>query len=71
MTSEQQYAQCKEAQDFEASRTYKCPDCGGPSHYMGIDFKAPRKTDVRAWHDAEMFIASGRVFIRGAQGHEV
>jgi hypothetical protein len=71
MTSEQQSAQWKVAQDFQASRTYKCPDCGGQAHYMGIDFKAPRKTDVRAWQDAEAFIASGKLFIRGTQRHEV
>ena len=64
MTEEQRTAQEKEVEDFEASRTYRCPDCGGPAHYMGIDFKAPRKTDVRAWQDAEACIASGKLFIR-------
>ena len=71
MTSEQQSAQWKEAQEFEANRTYKCPDCGGPAHFMGIDFKAPPKADVRAWEQAEAFIASGRLFVRGEQRHEV
>ncbi|MCL2310266.1 MAG: hypothetical protein FWC42_08360 [Proteobacteria bacterium] len=65
MTTEQQVARGKEVEDFEASRTCTCPDCGGPAHYMGIDFKAPRKTDTRAWRDAEAFIASGKLFIRG------
>ncbi|MDR0779944.1 MAG: hypothetical protein LBF16_04515 [Pseudomonadales bacterium] len=65
MSTEQQTAQWKEAKDFEANRTYRCPDCGGPVHYMGIDFKAPRKANVRAWQEAETFIASGKLFIRG------
>ncbi|MBN8487946.1 MAG: hypothetical protein J0M20_09525 [Burkholderiales bacterium] len=70
MTSQQQSAQWKEAEDFEANRTFKCPDCGENAHYMGIDFKAPRKADVRAWQDAEAFIASGKLFIRGTKQHE-
>ena len=70
MTQEQQNGQWKEKVDFNARRTCKCPDCGGPAHYMGIDFKAPRKTDVRAWQDAQAFIASGKLYIRGTQRHE-
>jgi hypothetical protein len=31
-----------------AGRSYKCPDCGGLAHFMGLDFKAPKKTDAKA-----------------------
>jgi len=65
MTKEQQTAQWQEADHFEASRTYKCPDCGGLTHFMGIDFKAPRRGDLHGWRNAEAFIASGRLFTRG------
>lgn len=67
MTSVQQAAQHQEASEFEAARTHKCPDCGGTAQYMGIDFKAPRRADLRAWRDAEAFISSGKVFVRGAK----
>jgi hypothetical protein len=67
MTSAQQAAQRREAGQFEKNREYKCPECGGSAHYMGIDFKAPPRTDLRAWRQAEAFIASGKLFIRGTQ----
>jgi hypothetical protein len=65
MTQEQQTAQYREAQDYEATRSYKCPDCGGAAHFMGIDFKAPRRSDARGWRVAEAVIASGKLFTRG------
>ena len=64
MTQEQRVAQQREAAEFEATRTYRCPDCGGTAHFMGIDFKAPKKTDVKGWSAVEAFIRSGRVFTR-------
>lgn len=67
MTSAQQAGQAKESEEFEASREYKCPDCGGPSFYMGIDFKAPKRADVEAWREAKAFIESGKVYHRGGQ----
>ena len=65
MTSEQSRGQSREAEEFEAQRAYKCPDCGGPCFYMGIDFKAPKKADVKAWKQAERVIQSGKAFYRG------
>jgi hypothetical protein len=70
MTKEQQAAQWKEAEEFETNRTYKCPDCGGVAHFMGTDFKAPRRSDVRGWRDAEAVIASGKLFTRGMEADE-
>lgn len=70
MTREQQAAQYEEAQDFEATRSYKCPDCGGAAHFMGIDFKAPRRSDARGWREAESVISSGKLFTRGVVVHE-
>lgn len=64
MISEQREKQQNEANEFERKRRYKCPDCGGDAHYMGIDFKAPKKTDIREWNEAKMFIESGNLFIR-------
>ena len=70
MTQEQQKAQYEKAQDFEAGRLYKCPDCGGVARFIGIDFKAPRRSDARGWLKAEAVIASGRLFTRGVDLHE-
>ena len=70
MTSKQQLGQANEAAQFNAVRTYPCPDCGGVTHFMGIDFKAPKKTDFRAWQQVQEFINSGRTFYRGSQDLE-
>lgn len=67
MTAEQVKGQIKEVLEFEASREYKCPDCGSKCSYMGKDFKAPKKADIRGWKEAETFIQSGKVFYRGSQ----
>ena len=67
MTSQQQEGQHREIKQFEAERTYKCPDCGGETHFMGLDFKAPKKTDTKAWREAQAFIQSGKVFYRGVK----
>jgi hypothetical protein len=64
MTSEQATAQQEESERFENSRQYKCPDCGGPSYFMGIDFKAPKRSDVKEWRAVEEFIRSGKLYNR-------
>ena len=66
MLSEQQSAQQREAGMLN-SRTYKCPDCGDPAHFMGVDFKAPKKSDAKAWQGVQAFIQSGKVYYRGSQ----
>lgn len=65
MTGEQRLAQLREAQRLNVERLYVCPNCGGACHFMGLDFKAPKITDIKAWRRAEDFIRSGRVFYRG------
>ncbi len=37
------------------------------THYMGIDFKAPKKSNIKAWDEAKSFIESGKVYYRGSQ----
>lgn len=67
MTSEQQKGQAEAVAHFEGLRGYKCPDCGGLAFFMGTDFKAPKRTDVRAWQEVQVFIESGKVYYRGVQ----
>jgi hypothetical protein len=64
MTEEQHRAQRREARLFN-ERLYICPDCGGQCHYMGLDFKAPKRANARAWREVEAFIRSGKVYYRG------
>ena len=70
MTGQQKCAQQEEAREFEEEREYKCPDCGGPTHYMGIDFKAPKITDIKGWNEVRAFIESGGTYYRGMKGPE-
>ena len=67
MSSQQREGQKREVENFETERAYKCPDCGGQAHFMGLDFKAPKKSDTKAWREVEGFIRSGKVFYRGSQ----
>ncbi len=67
MTSEQQKGQKEEADKFNNEQEYKCPDCGSPTTFMGQDFKAPKKNDIKGWKKAKEFIESGKVFYRGSQ----
>lgn len=66
MTENQLAGQAREVESFKATREYKCPDCGGQTHFMGQDFKAPRKGDLKGWAAAQDFIESGRLYYRGA-----
>jgi DNA-directed RNA polymerase subunit RPC12/RpoP len=65
MTSDQQAGQYKESADFNAKRIYKCPDCGDQTYFVGTDFKAPKKSDTKAWREAKILIESGKVYYRG------
>jgi hypothetical protein len=66
MHSDQRTAQQTEATALNA-RSYKRPDCGAPTHFMGLDFKAPKRSDAKAWHQVQVFIQSGKVYYRGSQ----
>ena len=37
----------------------KCPSCGGPIYFMGVHFKAPKKTDKQQWQKVELLIRAG------------
>ena len=65
MTSEQQKAALNKSWDADAAAEHKCPDCGGRTFRMGIDFKAPKKGDTKAWADVERYILAGKVYFRG------
>ncbi|GHS89512.1 hypothetical protein FACS189487_09860 [Campylobacterota bacterium] len=65
MSKEQRRAQQQEAESFNNERPHICPNCGGQCHYMGLDFKAPKATDLKAWREVEAFIRSGKVYYRG------
>ena len=67
MTTAQQAGQQHEADQLNKYREYKCPDCGGPTQFMGIDFKAPKKSDATAWKEVQAFIRSRKVYYRGVQ----
>ena len=64
-TSGQQSASIREAWQRDEALERKCPDCGGKTARMGMDFKAPRKNDLKAWTEVEKFIASGKTYYRG------
>ena len=65
MTAEQRLAQHREALRLNEERPYICPNCGGQCHFMGLDFKAPKVSDLKAWREVESFIRSGKVYYRG------
>lgn len=67
MTSDQVAGQIQEIAKLEAGRDYKCPDCGRDTHFMGQDFKAPKRSDVKAWTSIQTFIESGKIYYRGPQ----
>jgi len=37
----------------------KCPQCKGEMHCMGLDFKAPRQTDLKQWRKVEILFTHG------------
>jgi hypothetical protein len=41
---------------------YSCPDCGAAMIYMGYEFRAPKKEDVRAWKKIEDGVRTGTVW---------
>lgn len=65
MTEEQRQAQSVEAQKLNDERLYICPNCGSQCFFMGLDFKAPRSADVKAWREVEAYIRAGKVYYRG------
>ena len=40
----------------------KCPECGEPMVDMGLDFKAPRQADAKAWRIVQGMCKTGHAF---------
>lgn len=51
---------------FDCHKTFRywqtnevCPHCGGQLHDMGLDFKAPKQHDRKAWEKIKNLYQSG------------
>lgn len=44
------------------NQPYKCPECGGLTANMGLDFESPKKTDVKAWNHIQSLFEAGITF---------
>jgi hypothetical protein len=44
------------------ARVVPCPECGTPMHDMGLDFKAPRQSNVKQWKKVELLYSHGFVY---------
>ena len=42
--------------------THKCPECGEPMIDMGLDFKAPKQNDAKAWRTLQCLYRVGHAF---------
>lgn len=45
--------------DDNGKRLVPCPECGRSMKNMGLDFKAPRQSDIRQWKKVELLFAYG------------
>lgn len=45
--------------DADGKRLAPCPECGVPMRDMGLDFKAPPRTDLNQWGAVEMLAQNG------------
>jgi|KBSSwiStaDraftv2_1062776.scaffolds.fasta_scaffold939240_2 hypothetical protein len=43
-------------------REVPCPECAQPMANMGLDFRAPKKTDVEAWEVLALLYEQGHAF---------
>jgi hypothetical protein len=59
------------ARRFERNFRHKCPQCDGPCHFMGRDFKAPKTADIKAWARVQRFILSGSTYHHGTPTDDV
>lgn len=48
---------CRKA--FARMSATTCPHCGGTLHSMGLDFKAPRRNDLKQWQKVEKLYLNG------------
>jgi hypothetical protein len=45
--------------DSTGKRLAKCPECGNLMHNMGLDFHAPRQSDIKQWRKVAILHAHG------------
>src|SRR5437867_1083821 len=48
--------------DTEGKRIALCPECSHPMNNMGLDFKAPRQSDIRQWRKVALLFAQGHAY---------
>src|SRR4026208_2377632 len=48
--------------DAEGKRLCPCPECGTLMQNMGLDFKAPRQSDIRQWKKVALLFAHGYAY---------
>jgi hypothetical protein len=48
--------------DAAGKRLCPCPECDTPMQNMGLDFKAPRQSDIRQWKKVEQLFAHGYAY---------
>ena len=44
------------------NKSYKCPECGGLTADMGLDFESPKKADLKAWNHIKDLYQTGITF---------
>jgi hypothetical protein len=59
--SQEDVAEREGAVDGEC-RPVPCPECGKPMAAMGLDFKAPRQSDIKQWRKVEILFRHGIAF---------
>lgn len=47
---------------FGENKSYKCPECGGLTANMGLDFESPKKSDLKAWNHIQNLYKTGITF---------
>ncbi len=50
---------CRKMFNLNGKRNHVCPECKLPMHYMGWDFKPPRKNDKKQWDKVRMLYLKG------------
>jgi hypothetical protein len=60
LTDETEFAQKQKLQ--HVPREIVCPDCKRPMVDMGLDFKAPRRSDLEAWEILRVLHENGFAF---------
>ena len=54
---------CCKSWKISENSTATCPQCGGPLHWMGRAFKAPKKSDMEQWKKVALLWGAGFRFI--------